>query len=212
MHASLRMYGRVEGAEGAVAGYFTFFDDSNESDIEILTQDPKDKIRYTNQPAVDRAGNEIAAASLDPSNLPRWDDWHTHRIDWLPKQSYWFLNGDQVAQNTYSVPRKPSYLVLNMWSDGGEWSGNMSVGDSAEFHLQWIEMAFNTSGPYEGEQQPSNKMVRREDKGCKTVCRIDGVKELGHPEVAYVGAAVGTSVSWSLVVGIVGVVSVFVGM
>ncbi|EUC31533.1 glycoside hydrolase family 16 protein [Bipolaris victoriae FI3] len=214
MHASLRMYGRVQGSSGAVAGFFTFFDDNNESDIEILTQDPKDKIRYTNQPSVDKAGNEIAAASLDPANLPRWDDWHTHRIDWLPKQSYWFLNGDQVAQNTYSVPRKPSYLVLNMWSDGGEWSGNMSVGDSAEFHIQWIDMAFNTSGPYEGEQQQDDKKrnVKRKEKSCKTVCRIDGVKQVGTPEVAYVGSAVVSTVSWSLMVGVVGAVSVFISM
>ena len=54
------------------------------------------------------------------------------------------------ATNTYSVPRRPSYLVLNMWSDGGEWSGDMDVGGSAELQIQWIEMVFNTSGPVEG--------------------------------------------------------------
>ncbi|USP74560.1 glycoside hydrolase family 16 protein [Curvularia clavata] len=216
MHASLRMSGRVQGASGAVAGFFTFFDDTNESDIEILTQDPKDKIRYTNQPAVDKGGNEIAAASLDPTNLPHWDDWQTHRIDWLPKKSFWFLNGDQVAQNTYSVPREPSFLVLNMWSDGGEWSGNMTRGDAAEFHIQWIEMTFNTSGPYEGKSQDRNdkaKVKRKADKGCKTVCRIDGVKQVGFPEVAHKGGAIANAgVSWVVVLGVVGAVSVLTGM
>ncbi|KAL6155918.1 hypothetical protein ACJQWK_05142 [Exserohilum turcicum] len=215
MHASLRMYGRVVGAKGAVAGFFTFYDDTNESDIEILTSDPKDKIRYTNQPSVDKGGNEIATASVGPDNLPRWDDWQTHRIDWLPKQSFWFLDGKQVAANDYSVPRKPSFLVMNMWSDGGEWSGNMTVGDAAEFQIQWIEMTFNTSGPYAGGPEQRNQkrrameseplwdmgsMQKRKSKHCGTVCRIDGVKQVGHPEVAHKGAAAsGMRVPWHLI-------------
>jgi hypothetical protein len=45
MHVSMRMYGRVRGAKGAVAGFFTFADDTNESDIEILTRDDTNMIR-----------------------------------------------------------------------------------------------------------------------------------------------------------------------
>jgi hypothetical protein len=214
MHVSMRMYGRVQGAKGAVAGFFTFFDDDNESDIEILTDDPKDQIRYTNQPSVGEDGNEVAAASVGPTDLPRWDDWQTHRIDWLPKNSYWYLNQKQVAANTYSVPREQSFLVLNMWGDGGEWSGNMDVGDSAEFHIQWIEMTFNTSGPYEGKSQENKRDTtslfgrKRAEKGCKTVCKIDDVKEVGSPEVD--SGAMGMGVSWGLL-AVVGLVSAVVG-
>jgi hypothetical protein len=191
MHVSMRMYGRVKGDAGAVAGFFTFYDDQNESDIEILTRDPKDKTRYTNQPSVDKQGNEITAASTGPTNLPRWDEWQTHRIDWLPKNSYWYLNQKQVAANTYSVPRKPSFLVLNMWGDGGEWSGNMTVGDQAEFQIQWIEMTFNTSGPYTGAKRPNKRdtveLEKRGKKRCNTVCKIDDVKQIGTPEIVHQG-------------------------
>jgi hypothetical protein len=191
MHVSMRMSGRVTGSKGAVAGFFTFFNDENESDIEILTTDPKDKIRYTNQPSVDKNGNEVTAASTGPTNLPRWDEWQTHRIDWLPKNSYWYLNDKQVAKNTYSVPRKPSFLVLNMWSNGGEWSGNMSVGEKAEFQIQWIEMTFNTSGPYTGAPTEDKREIgdeeemleKRKSGGCETVCKIDGVEKVGTPEI-----------------------------
>jgi len=188
MHVSMRMYGRVTGAKGAVAGFFTFFDDSNESDIEILTNDPTNQIRYTNQPSVNKKGDEITAASQGPTDLPAWDEWQTHRIDWLPKNSYWYLNDKQVAANTYSVPRKPSGLILNMWSDGGSWSGNMSVGDAAEFQIQWIEMTFNTSGPYVGANGDKRRSVELEGRtvsGCQNVCKIDGVKEVGTPEIAH---------------------------
>lgn len=46
LHASMRIYGRVRGAKGAVAGFFTFADDDNETDVEILTSDSENTIRY----------------------------------------------------------------------------------------------------------------------------------------------------------------------
>ncbi|KAF2029379.1 concanavalin A-like lectin/glucanase [Setomelanomma holmii] len=190
MHVSMRMYGRVTGDAGAVAGFFTFFDDNNESDVEILTRDPTDQIRYTNQPSVDKQGNEITQASTGPTGLPAWDEWQTHRIDWLPKNSYWYLDNKQVAANTYSVPRKPSFLVLNMWGDGGEWSGNMTVGGQAEFQIQWIEMTFNTSGKYIGAKSDSKRGIELEKRGggCQTVCKIDNVAQVGTPEIVHVGS------------------------
>ncbi|KAK0618771.1 hypothetical protein DIS24_g11548, partial [Lasiodiplodia hormozganensis] len=169
MHASLRMRARVVGDPGAVAGFFTFYDDDNESDIEILTDDPEAVIRYTNQPAVGSDGNEVPQASLKVAQLPSWRDWQEHRIDWLPHRSNWYLDGALRATNTYSVPRRPSYLVLNMWSDGGEWSGDMDVGGSAELQIQWIEMVFNTSGPVEGpgggDDEKRRRMVKRGARG-----------------------------------------------
>jgi hypothetical protein len=215
MHASVRMSGRVIGSKGAVAGFFTYFDDTNESDIEILTDDTPDVIRYTNQPAVDKEGNEVSTASLERSQLPRWNEWQTHRIDWLDKNSYWYLNSQQVAANTYSVPREPSGLVINMWSDGGDWSGNMSVGDAAEFQLQWIEMTFNTSGPLEGPAGGTNKRdlgaLGKREEGCEIVCKIDDVQTLGTPEVVTKSMSAETSVSWGLLV-LVGLASLLVGM
>ena len=123
----------------------------------------------------------------------------------------------EAANNTYSVPRKPSGLTMNMWSDGGEWSGNMSVGGSAEYHIQWIELVFNTSGPVEGpgggyrKREEVAAMEKRKSKGCQVVCRVDGVKDAGFPEVAHVSAA-GLAVvpllsSWRLVV-VVGLVAI----
>ncbi|OJD38582.1 glycoside hydrolase family 16 protein [Diplodia corticola] len=151
MHASLRMRARVVGDAGAVAGFFTVFDDDNESDIEILTADPDGVIRYTNQPSLSpTTGDDVPHASLRVAALPSWRDWHDHRIDWLPGRTNWFLDGVARATNTYSVPRRPSYLVLNMWSDGGEWSGNMSVGGAAELQVQWVEVVFNVSGAVGG--------------------------------------------------------------
>lgn len=45
MYASVRLRARVFGDAGACAGMFTVYDDDNESDIEILTTEPDDKIK-----------------------------------------------------------------------------------------------------------------------------------------------------------------------
>ncbi|KAK7528928.1 concanavalin A-like lectin/glucanase domain-containing protein [Phyllosticta citriasiana] len=219
LHASVRMWARVVGAPGACAGFFTYYDDSNESDIEILTQYGSNEYQYTNQPSVNRAGDEIEAASINVTMPAQdagddWTVWHEHRIDWLPHRVNWYLDGKMVATNTYSVPRKPSALYLNMWSNGGSWSGNMSRGDSAEFHVQWVQMVFNTSGPRAGPDADSKRKSKSKRsaaaQGCSTICRVDGVQAVGYPEVAYVstGAAAASVVCrrgavW-LVVAVVG--------
>jgi beta-glucanase (GH16 family) len=117
-YASIRIQARVFGNSGAVAGLFTYLNDSTESDIEILTRDPADKIRYTNQPSTNAQGHTIAAAGID-ATLPdavQWTDWTTQRLDWTPSMSAWYANDILVANNTYGIPNLPSYLVLNMVS------------------------------------------------------------------------------------------------
>ncbi|MCJ1230836.1 hypothetical protein MMC12_007510 [Toensbergia leucococca] len=202
-YTSVRIRARITGVEGAVAGLFTYADDDNESDIEILTQDPLSDLRATNQPGVDKNGNEIPSASTDAA-LPGSNhrngslaEWNDYRLDWLPEKSEWFLNGVSAVNKTYGIPRKPSKFVMNMWGDGGEWSGNMTIGGVAMLEVQWVDMVFNISG-----------VGKRKSMGCETVCNIDGVKNVGYPEV------VGTTMSsaarlqdcasifgWVLVVG-----------
>ena len=96
---------------------FTYLNDSTESDIEILTRDATNLIRYTNQPsAVD--GRDVPEAETDPT-LPDgavWTNWNTHRLDWTPDISAWYVNDVFLANKSYGVPQLPSTLVLNMVS------------------------------------------------------------------------------------------------
>lgn len=77
----------------------------------------------------------------------QWSDWNVHRLDWLPARSAWYINGNLAASTKVNVPggTEESTVNINMWSNGGFWSGNMSKGDKAELQIQWIEMLFNTS-------------------------------------------------------------------
>lgn len=168
-------------APGAVLGFFTYESDKQESDIEILTSDPITNIRYSNQPDFDaKTGNTVPGASTDvvlPDGMV-WTDWHDHRIDWYNGVSRWYIDGQLVLEKTINVPTKPSGLVLNLWSDGGEWSGNMSVGAQVVAGFEWIEMVFNISGKVTGPQ-------KRHQQTCGIGCSVDGVQEIGFPVVSF---------------------------
>ena len=188
-YASIRIYARVRGSSGAVAGLFTFADNENESDIEVLTRDPTSVFRASNQPDLDREGNEVAGAS-SVVKLPAtpegngvqidnsWTDWTTYRLDWINGRSEWFANNVSVSNKTYGVPKKGSQFIMNSWSNGGNWSGNMTVGGQSTMDVQWVDMVYNVSS---GVGKRSNKADG--GSGCKVVCRIDGVRTVGFPEV-----------------------------
>ncbi|KAJ5247413.1 hypothetical protein N7468_002396 [Penicillium chermesinum] len=170
LHASIRVRARVRGAAGACAGIFTYRDDSCESDIEMLTSDPTNRIHYTNQPGTDSNGEEMPDASTNMT-LPggaRWTDWNDHRLDWTPETSAWYVNGALATTKTYSIPKKASSVILNMWGDGGSWTGDMDVGASADLQVQWIEMVFNTTDIV----PRSNKFTSQRD----VVCLVDKVR------------------------------------
>lgn len=173
-YLSIRVLARVLGQPGAVAGVFTYYNDTTESDIEILTRDPKSSIEYSNQPTVNEAGASIPGSSFNIS-MPsaggrQWSDWNVHRLDWLPGISAWYLNGNLAASTKVHVPdggSKESRVIINMWSNGGFWSGNMSKGDKAELQIQWIEMVFNTSA--------SSPASSSNVGGKRVVCLVDKV-------------------------------------
>jgi beta-glucanase (GH16 family) len=103
-------------------------------------------------------------------NNTLWTDWNTHRLDWLPNISRYFVNGIETGSNTYGVPNHASSFILNVWSDGNKnWSGTFQDGAAAYLEVQWVEMIFNTTDTVS-------------KNSCKTVCAVDGVKTIGSPE------------------------------
>ncbi len=189
---------RVIGSDGACAGMFTYLasDPVQEADIEILTGGPRNRVQYTNQPSTDKNGNAVAKATVNGS-LPfvrDWTQWNVYRVDWMPKQTSWYVNGESVANISYQVPKSPAGLILNMWSDGGTWTGNMSTFDEAFLQIQYMQVVYNTSGPYAGSDKKKRDEVgvfgllekRKGTPGCKVVCSIDEeVNTTGVPALLY---------------------------
>lgn len=179
-YASIRLLARVRGKPGAVAGIFTYYNDTAESDIEILTRDPDTSVEYSNQPTVDAEGNIFPGSNFNTSmageGSGQWTEWNVYRLDWLPGRSAWYLNGEMAASTKVNVPGDESRVILNMWSDGGFWSGNMSVGDKAELQVQWIEMVFNMPDAKPGRGKGVACSV---DEMVGTPVRAEGVAKGG---------------------------------
>ncbi|CAN9442103.1 unnamed protein product [Alternaria alternata] len=146
--ASIRMSARIHGASGAIAGFFTYHDDTSESDIEIPTGGSADEVHYSNQPTTDPdTGVPIDGATFNVSmeaHQPT-STWNNYRLDWVDGRSAWYMNGVQSADTEVNVPDKESMIILSLWSNGGTFSGRMDVGQDAWFDVQWVELLFNTS-------------------------------------------------------------------
>ena len=56
--------------------------------------------------------NVLVHANATRLTVRGLQDAEGYRIDWLDKNSYWFLNNKQVAANTYSVPTTVSAGTL----------------------------------------------------------------------------------------------------
>ena len=196
--ASVRMRARTIGARGATTALFTYrhadrLRDVQESDLEVLTRDADTIIHYTNQPGVNDTGDAIEAASNNitlPGGL-RWTDWAEYRLDWTPGNSTWFVNDEQTLQKSFQTPRDDSKITLNAWSDGGKWSGNMTLGESAYLQVQWLEIVYNSTDPAAGKDGGIHKRFvggfggrlagRAEAKNCTAVCSVDETPVTGQP-------------------------------
>lgn len=208
-YVSVRMFARVTGSAGACMAVFTYLGgeelaDLQEADIEIMTRDPKNRVQYTNQPSFTEDGDDILKATRN-GTLPEgveWDDWVVHRLDWTPKRSTWYANGQEVASIEFRTPKDPAQIILNAWSDGGSWSGNMSLNGAAYMQIQWIDMVYNVTKDNEEKRsldgrvlgrdaEQDGELVRRDDsKGaCKVVCSIDEADEAGETKILSKSAA-----------------------
>ncbi|KAM0288733.1 hypothetical protein ACHAO9_006796 [Fusarium lateritium] len=146
---SLRVKARVTGAPGAVAGFFTYFNDTQDSDIEVLTQDEDNRVHYSNQPTENTTiSTTIPGTTHNETRSGSYQDWTVYRLDWLRDQglSAWYIDGKLAKTSRVNVPVTPSTVYINMWSSGGSFSGRMDYGANATLEIQWIQMAFNASG------------------------------------------------------------------
>ncbi|KAL7974464.1 glycoside hydrolase family 16 protein [Trichoderma sp. SZMC 28014] len=200
---SLRMLARTIGGPGAVTAFFTYRDPNStaavqEADMEVLTRGPREKIQYTNQPSFtsdDKVNPEATKNVTMPDDMI-WSQWAVHRLDWTAQSSVWYVDGQQVANISFQVPAGASGINFNAWSDGGSWSGNMTLYDQANLQIQWIEMIYNTTSDSTSSKRrdPSSQLLRSRDVGpqgellrrtadaagqCKVVCSIDEVTEAG---------------------------------
>ena len=199
-YLSVRMLARTIGSPGAVTALFTYrgadkLADVQESDLEVRTMDPPNTIQYTNQPSYTEDGDEIPNATKNvtlPDGHPNWTEWAVHRLDWTPKETIWYVDGTEVAHISFQTPRDPSKVILNAWSDGGEWSGNMTVDHAAYLQIQWLEMVYNATDENPAKKKRDDDDDDDEEGSCDVVCSIDETTERGKPVMLWDNGGVRT--------------------
>lgn len=183
--------------KGACAGFFTYRSATCESDVEFLTSDPPNTIHYANQPDYDAVNDIIIPGASEVVNtvpMP-WSAWTTHRMDWFPNETLWYADDELQALIWLSVPDRPSLIAMNLWSDGGIWTGDMQVNESVYMGIEWIEIAYNTSAAgdapvgldHRHRQRPSDwgrleshpkRQLSGDDAGerCARPCYLDAMQ------------------------------------
>lgn len=149
--------------KGACAGIFTYHTSGSESDIEILTKESSNIVHYANQPDYDpETDTSIPGASTIAAIPTPWTEWSTHRLDWFSNVSAWWVDGHMQTSKSYMVPSMPSTLVMNLWSDGGDWTGDMTVGESVFMGIEWIQLAYNVSEVPGQEPRQASELTEME--------------------------------------------------
>ncbi|KAK2736430.1 hypothetical protein FQN57_000763, partial [Myotisia sp. PD_48] len=184
LHGSFRTEFKLQGASGgSVAGFFWYHNDKNEIDVEILAREFKDDsmlVHYTIHPALDEKGrlirNSTEIISLEgdhPAN-----HFQTHRFDWTKNEVRFYQNSELVHSISKRVPKVSGNVYLNLWADGGMWSGAPSTTD-VFLRVKTITIFHNTTMSDEGKDELFELRCQKAGgRSGSTVC-IDGDIESG---------------------------------
>ncbi|KAF4443964.1 glycoside hydrolase family 16 protein [Fusarium austroafricanum] len=147
-YASVRTTAILSEPAGVCNGMFFYKDDTQESDIEWLS-DPNSESNYdgirrlwfTNQDT-SGDGNPTNKNVMPPSNPTTTE--HEYRIDWTEGKTVFYVDGVKKWSTTKNVPTEAGPWIWNNWSNGDKgWSAGPPK-KTAVFKIRKIEMYYNT--------------------------------------------------------------------
>ena len=103
---------QISAVSGTVSSPFFYRNDSQEADIEVITGGKHEGIHYTNQEATSTS-DQTTVASASPADLTT--EMHEYRLDWLPDQTDFYLDGVKQATLTGNVPSAAGAWLWNNW-------------------------------------------------------------------------------------------------
>ncbi|OCT54236.1 glycoside hydrolase family 16 protein [Cladophialophora carrionii] len=153
LYASVRTKAIFCQEPGTIHGLFFYKSDTQETDIEYLT-DPSSlsnpgpgvsvPMWYTNQ-AVDP---QNMAKTYQTGNAPTdcTTNVHEYRLDWTKDFTAFYIDGVLQKKFWVNIPSVPGTWVWNNWANGDRgWSAGPPVRDNG-FRIQSITMYYNTAG------------------------------------------------------------------
>ena len=138
LYGSIRTVAKASSVAGAIHGFFMYYDDNQETDIELRTSDLT-AVHFTNQQITAGAGETTYNASA-PADMAT--TFHEYRYDWLSDRCDFYI--DSVLQTTFTknVPSKAGFLMWNNWSNGNTWSAGPPLANST-LEIKSIDAYFN---------------------------------------------------------------------
>jgi hypothetical protein len=166
-------------SEGSVAGFFFYANDTQEIDVEIPSRFPEAAVHLANQPST----------SLDvysPNNATR-DMVQEYRFDWSEGATSWYIENVpawSVEGGDKDVPVVDGTISLNMWGNGGPFSGKTPPSTDNVMRIESITMYFNTSSKAEAKEWEKSCKAGR--KAARKAARKDGGEDGGEELVCVV--------------------------
>ncbi|KAI0717293.1 concanavalin A-like lectin/glucanase domain-containing protein [Cerioporus squamosus] len=135
---------------GVCHGFFTYENDCQESDIEILTSHfttGNEKItpglQLTNQATSCNSSQNTRDAIPYPADPTTGE--HEYTLEWSRKSTKYYFDGALIATMDTNVPSEPSAFLWNSWSSGNvNWTSGPPTEDSI-LRISKIDISYKTS-------------------------------------------------------------------
>lgn len=136
-YGSFRATFQVVGtSQGAISALFFYANDTTEVDIELLTRDNPNSVRFTNQP-------DSTSQVIMPDGLTR-NTTNDYRFDWSSESTTFYINNVLSDTKTEDVPRTNGSIFLNSWG-GSSFAGDVPPKSDVTMAVSGIQLYFNTS-------------------------------------------------------------------
>lgn len=127
----------VAESPGSVAGFFFYANDTQEIDIEVQSKMNDQTIHFGNQPSQN--------SDIYLPNSGVTSQIHEYRFDWVTSKTSFYADGVPSAEFTEDVPMVNGTISLNMWGNGGSFSGPEAPTTNNTMFISKIALYFNTS-------------------------------------------------------------------
>ncbi|TGZ78529.1 concanavalin A-like lectin/glucanase [Ascodesmis nigricans] len=166
LYGSFRIRNKAKG--GSVAGFFVYYNDTQESDIELLTSGTTgSELLYTNHPAYDPKTNTIVPGTSFRHRVETpISEFQDHRLDWTPDATHFYHNNRLTRKIEVNVPSHVTTNIfppphrINIWANNGSWSGPPATKD-VTMAIKSIRLYFNTTASNAGNDTEFNAACER---------------------------------------------------
>lgn len=156
-------------------------------------------VHYTTHPALDEDGSVVKNATEiiqlkgnDPAS-----SFQQHRFDWTNDELRFYQNSELVHTNAWKVPEVAGHVYINLWADGGMWSGIPSTTDVL-LSVKTVAIYHNTTLSDMGIDRAFNARCERAGGPSNITVCLDAHIENGKMNLSSVGSAVTPVSVWVL--------------